>query len=121
MVVTVVNSAQRYSELVAHLEPHRAGLGEPQMVGVGGASSTDQAGLRCHEPEVGFVAKPTGLANRKYALVDLPGGVDVNVCGSRREIIVGSRRDDRGYAGLLGRGFDFSGATLLPPRLSRRY
>jgi hypothetical protein len=60
MVVTVMNSAQRYGELVAYLEPHRAGLGEPQMVGVGRASSTDKAGLRGNEPEVGFVAKPTG-------------------------------------------------------------
>jgi hypothetical protein len=63
MVVTVMDSAQRYGELIADLEPHRAGLGEPQMVGVGGASSTDQTGLRGNELEVGFVAKPTGLAN----------------------------------------------------------
>jgi hypothetical protein len=46
MIVTVMDSAQRYGELVADLESHRARLGEPQMVGVGGASSTDQTGLR---------------------------------------------------------------------------
>ena len=75
MVVTVMNSAQRYGELVADLEPHRAGLGEPQMVGVGWASSTDQTGLRGNEPEVGLVAKATGLADRKYTFVDLRGSV----------------------------------------------
>jgi hypothetical protein len=32
--------------------------------------------------EVGFVAKPTGLANRKYTFVDLPRRVVVNVCRS---------------------------------------
>jgi hypothetical protein len=53
MVVAVMGSAQRYGELVADLEPHRAGLGEPQMVGVGGASSADQTGLRGNELEVG--------------------------------------------------------------------
>jgi hypothetical protein len=55
-----MDSAQGYCELVADLEPHRAGLGEPQMVGVGGASSTDKAGLRGNEFEVGFVAETTG-------------------------------------------------------------
>jgi glycerol dehydrogenase-like iron-containing ADH family enzyme len=73
MVVTVMNSAQRYRELIADLEPHGAALGEPQMVGVGGASSTDQTGLRSHKLEVGFVAEPTGLADREHTLVDLPG------------------------------------------------
>ena len=85
----MMDSAQRYSELVADLEPHCAGLGEPQMVGVGGASSTDQTGLRRNEPEVGFVAKSTGVADRKYTFVDLPGSVVVNVCRSRREIVIG--------------------------------
>ena len=80
MVVTVMNSAQRYRELIADLEPHRAGLGEPQMVGVGGASSTDQTGLRGNKPEVTFIAKSPGLANRKYTFVDLRGSVVVNVC-----------------------------------------
>ena len=89
VVVSVMDSAQGYGELIAHLEPHRAGLGEPQMVGVGGASSTDQAGLRCNEPEVGFVAEATGLANREDAFVDLPGCIVVSVCRSRRELVIG--------------------------------
>jgi hypothetical protein len=80
MVVTVMDSAQRYRELITDLEPHCAGLGEPQMVGVGGASSTDQTGLRGNELEVGFVAESTGLADRQYTFVDFPGSVVVNVC-----------------------------------------
>ena len=84
-----MDSAQRHCELVAHLAPHRAGLGEPQMVGVGGASSADQTGLRGNELEVGFVAKSTGLANRKYTFVDLPGSVVLYRCGSQREIGIG--------------------------------
>ena len=39
------------------------------------------------ELEVGLVAQPTWLANRKYALVDLRGKVVVDVCWSRRELI----------------------------------
>ena len=80
MDVPVMRSAQRYREFVADLESHRARLGESQMVGVGGASPADQTGLRGNEFEVGFVAEPTRLANRKYAFVDLPGSVVVSVC-----------------------------------------
>ena len=64
MVVTVMGSAQRYRELVADLEAHRTGLGEPQMVRVSGASAADQTGLRGNKYEVGFVAEPTRLADR---------------------------------------------------------
>src|SRR5712664_3012596 len=38
MIVAVMRSTQRYREFIADLAPHRAGLGEAQMVGVGGAS-----------------------------------------------------------------------------------
>jgi hypothetical protein len=62
---------------------HRVGaeLGEPQMVGVYGASPADQTRLRRHELQVGFVAEPTRLADRKHALVDFAGGgFGLNVC-----------------------------------------
>jgi hypothetical protein len=62
--------------------------------------------------EVGFVAKPTGLANRKYTFVDLPRRVVVNVCRSPRELVIGRRRDGRVCDGSLGRDFDFSGALF---------
>jgi hypothetical protein len=56
MDVTVMNSAQGYRELVAYLESHRARLGESEVVRVSGTSAADQARLRRHEFEVGFIA-----------------------------------------------------------------
>jgi hypothetical protein len=80
MVVPVMSSTEWDGELVADLTPHRPGLGEPQVVGICGASPANQTRLRCHEFEVGLVAEPTRLADRKYALVDLGGiGVVLNV------------------------------------------
>ena len=73
MDITMMNSAKGYRELVAHLASHRAELGEPQVVGVGGASSTDKTRLRCHEFEVRFLAMPTRLADRKLAFLDSRG------------------------------------------------
>src|ERR1700730_9546151 len=113
-----MNSAKGHRELVAHLQSHRPRLSETQVVGVSGTSSTDQTGLRGNELEVDFVAEPTGLSNRKYALVDLAGRVVMNVCRSRRELVIGRLRDGRGYAGLLDCGFGFAGAALSAPRLS---
>ena len=43
--VAVMGSAQRHREFIADLAPHRAGLSEPQMVGVSGASLTNQTRL----------------------------------------------------------------------------
>jgi hypothetical protein len=97
MDVTVMDSAQWHRELVAYLEAHRAGLGESQMVRVSGASPADQTWLRCHELEVGFVAEPTHLADREYALVDLAlNCVALNVCRGRREFVIGRLWDNRG-------------------------
>jgi hypothetical protein len=73
MDVPVMNSAQGYCELVAHLESHRARLGKSEMVGVSGVSPADQTRLRCHEFEVGFVAYATRFAERKLALIDFGG------------------------------------------------
>ena len=76
----MMNSAKGHRELVAHLQSHRPRLSEPQVVGVGGASSADQTGLRGNEPEVDFVAEPTGLADREYTFIDLARSVVFNVC-----------------------------------------
>jgi len=65
MIVPVMGPAQRYRELVADLASHRARLGEPQMVGVSGASPADQTGLRCNELEVSLVTVPARLADRE--------------------------------------------------------
>ena len=70
-----MDSAQRYRELVAHLESHCPWLGEFEMMRISGASSADQARLRCHELEMCFVAESTRLAERKLALVDFAGKV----------------------------------------------
>ena len=70
MIVAVMGSAQGDRELIAHLEAHRARLSEPQMVGINRTSPVDQTRLRCHELEVGFIAKPTGFAERKLAFID---------------------------------------------------
>ena len=84
-----MGSAQGDRELVAHLKSHRAGLGEPQMVGVNGASPADQTRLRCHEFEVGFIAKPTRFAERKLAFIDF-GGSSFGFNGrERRRGIIG--------------------------------
>ena len=81
MVVPVMGSTKRYSELVADLAPHGPGLGEPKMVGVGGASPTNQTRLRCYELEVHLIAMPTRLADRKLAFLDFGGiGVDLKIC-----------------------------------------
>lgn len=75
MDVTVMDPAQRHRELVAHLEAHRARLGESEMVRVGGASPADQTRLGCHEFEMGFVAEPTRLAESELAFIDLGGSL----------------------------------------------
>src|SRR4030081_2399026 len=97
MVVTVMGSAQRYRELIAHLAPHRAELREPQMVGVGGASAADKTRLRRHELEMGFIAMPTRLADRELAFLDFGGSsVGLKMRRSRRIVIdVWLRRDRR--------------------------
>ena len=111
MVVPVMRSAQRYGEFVADLASHRAGLSEPQMVGVSGASPANQTGLRCYELEVGFIAMAARLTDGEYAFIDFSGSsVGLKRCRSRRVIIDGWLRRDRRRL-LLGIGPDLSGAA----------
>jgi hypothetical protein len=80
MIVAVMDSAQRYREFVADLAPHRAVLGEPQMMGIGWASAAHQARLRCNKLEMRFVAMPAGLADRELAFLDFDGsGAGLNL------------------------------------------
>jgi len=80
MVVAVMRPAQRYREFVADLAPHRAVLGEPQMMGISRASPAHQAWLRCHELEMRFVTIPARFADRELAFLDFGvSGVDLNV------------------------------------------
>ena len=48
MVVPVLSSTKRDGELFADLAPHRPGVGEPQMVGVNGASAAFAYHFRLH-------------------------------------------------------------------------
>jgi hypothetical protein len=91
-----MGSAQGYRKLVAHLESHRARLGEPEMVDVNGASPADQTRLRRDEFEVGFIAKPTRFAECELAFIDFGGSsFGLKVCGNRRGIVGdGWRRHD---------------------------
>jgi hypothetical protein len=90
MVVPVMRSAQRYGELVADLASHRAGLSEPQMVCISGASPADQTRLRRHELEMSFIAMPTRLADRELAFLNFGGsGVGLKMRRSRRIVING--------------------------------
>ena len=79
-----MNSAQGYRELIAHLEPHRPRLSEPEVVGVSGASAADQTWLRCYEFKVGFIAKSSRLAEREHAFIDL-GGSCVDLLMARNQ------------------------------------
>lgn len=61
MVVVMVRSAQRYGELVANFEAHRARLSKPQVVGIRGAS---------HQPDrdfaIALASKPCGRRHTGY-------------------------------------------------------
>jgi hypothetical protein len=111
MVVPVVGSAQRYRELVADLAPHGAGLSEPQMVRVSGASPAYKTGLRCHELEVSLVAMAARLADGEFALLDFCGtSVGLKRCRSRR-VVIGWLRGDRSRSRVFGCGLDLPGAS----------
>ena len=51
----VVAVAQRHGELIGHLEPESARLGEADMVRLRGAPPTDKAGLAGDEGEVRLI------------------------------------------------------------------
>jgi len=53
------------------------------MVGVGGASTANQTGVRRDEFEMALVAMPAQLTDRKLAFLDLGGrGVRLKACQS---------------------------------------
>jgi len=83
----MMDSAQRYREFIADFEPHRAGLGEPQMVGIGGASSTDQARLEAMNLRWALSRSRRGSLIVSTLLVDLPGGS--SCVESRARIVIG--------------------------------
>jgi transposase len=89
-------------KLFAHLASHRAELGEPQVVGISGASPTEKARLRCHEFEVSFVAMPTRLADR-FAFLNFGGrSIGPKMRRWRRGIISDGRVCNAAERGLRG-------------------
>ena len=71
MQLPMMTAAERYGELVADLETQRSGLCKPQVMRIRWLPAADQAGLRGHESQMGFVAQPFGLGDGENALVDL--------------------------------------------------
>jgi len=71
MQLPMMTAAERNGELVADFETQGSGLGKPQMVRIGRLPAADQAGLRGHESQMGFVTKTLGFGNGQNALVDL--------------------------------------------------
>jgi hypothetical protein len=66
MQLPMMTAAERYGEFVADFETQGSGLRKPQMMRIGWLSATDEAGLRSHEPQMGFVAKTPKLPLRAY-------------------------------------------------------
>ena len=54
--LTMVCTAQRHGELIAYLLPERSWLGVTDVVGVGRLPCTDEARLRGHKLQMGFIA-----------------------------------------------------------------
>ena len=110
-----MSPAQGYRELVAHLEPHRARLGESEMVSVSGASRANQTGLRCHEFEVGFIAQSTRLTEGELAFINFGGSYVGFLIHRSRGIVIdrwlsGDRRSSR----MITRGVGLSGTRSGP-------
>jgi hypothetical protein len=63
MNLSMVLAAQRDREFVAHLSPEGPRLGKPEMMGIGGFSTADEARLRGHELAMAFVTEATWLGH----------------------------------------------------------
>src|SRR5215475_4744992 len=73
MQLPVMATTERYGELIADLHPKRSGLGETQVMRIGGLTSADKTGLRCDELEMRLVTQPLGLGNGELAFVNPTG------------------------------------------------
>ena len=70
MQLPVMPTTERYGELIADLHPKSSGLGATQVMRIGGLTSADKTGLRCHELEMRLVTQSLGFGKGKLALVD---------------------------------------------------
>src|ERR1019366_6739262 len=91
MQLPMMTAAERHGELVADFETERSGLGKPQMMRIGRLTAANEAGLRGHEPQMGFVAKTLGLGDGEKALIDLRW--DEAGCGRDDNRAAGGRAD----------------------------
>jgi hypothetical protein len=73
--IAMVLSAERHGELVTDFATEGLGLREPDVVGVAGLGTAQEAGLRGHVPEVILVADPLRLLQKEGALVDRRPGL----------------------------------------------
>src|ERR1017187_407847 len=70
MDLTMVNTAERHREFVAHFATERTKLRETKMMWIRGLTATNQAGLRGNKLAMGLVTDAARLADRKQAFVD---------------------------------------------------
>jgi hypothetical protein len=70
MYSPVMAATEGKAKLVADLTTQGARLRKPEMVGVGGPSATNQAGLLRNKLQMIFVPNPTRLRNCQDAFVD---------------------------------------------------
>ena len=86
--LSMMPTAKRYGELIAHLETNRSRLRKPQVMGIGRLPTTDEARLRGHKFQVCLVAQSFGFGNRELTFVDPAGGQFVRGRGQRGGLIL---------------------------------
>ena len=69
----VVDATEWHREFITRFEAQRARLHEAQMMGVRGATATDQTWLFRDEFEVSFVPDPTRFGEGQFTFVDAIG------------------------------------------------
>ena len=70
MQLPMVPTAKRHRKLITDLQTDGARLGRPEMVRITGLAPANQAWLRRHKLQVGFVTQSLRFGNDKLALVD---------------------------------------------------
>jgi hypothetical protein len=72
MQLPMMATAKGYGELIADFETQRSGLGKTQVVRIARLPAADEARLRGHESQMGFVTQTLGLGYGQHAFIDLP-------------------------------------------------
>ena len=69
--LAMMSTAERHGELIADFKTQGSGLRKPKVMRIGRLTAADEAGLRGHESQMGFVTQTPGLGNGQNALIDL--------------------------------------------------